>query len=271
MQTLFVTLLRHLSSKPPEIEMANSAKRHAGTQLTLDLPSPPAGQQPQVRLRSSTRARHLQIKVSPWQGVEVIVPRRRSAREVEVFLANHREWIREAWEKLLREYPEAGALNLPTTIELPFTGETWAVRYRERSQLRERGDELRVPRGSDDRETALKLQEWLKKRARDVLPPRLERWSERIGLYPEKVAIRGQATRWGSCSTRSTISLNFRLLFLERREVDCLLLHELCHLKHLNHGKRFWALMEKHMPNAKARDRALGEGWKLVPPWALVK
>ena len=63
----------------------------------------------------------------------------------------------------------------------------------------------------------------------------------------------------------------FRLLFLEKREIDCLLLHEVCHLKHLNHGKRFWGLMEKHMAGAKERDKRLGEGWKLVPPWALVK
>ena len=85
---------------------------------------------------------------------------------------------------------------------------------------------------------------------------------EFVAFYPENVAIRAQATRWGSCSTRGTISLNFRLLFLEKREIDCLLLHEVCHLKHLNHGKRFWGLMEKHMAGAKERDRKLGEGWK---------
>lgn len=250
--------------------MANSSKQ-AGQQLALQLPAPRFDREPPVRLRPSTRARHLQIKVSPWLGVEVIVPKRRSAREVEAFLAKHREWIRQAWQKLLREYPQAGALELPEVIELPFTGETWRVRYGERTQLRERDGQLRVPHDGDDRATALKLQDWLKKRAREVLPPRLERWSERTGLYPDKVAIRGQATRWGSCSTRNTISLNFRLLFLDQREVDCLLLHEVCHLRHLNHGKRFWALMEKHMPNAKERDRQLGEGWKLVPPWALIR
>lgn len=251
--------------------MPNSATRHAGTQLTLALPEPPSDSQPPVRLRASTRARHLQIKVSPWQGVEVIVPKRRSARDVEAFLAQHREWISEAWKKLLREYPEAGALNLPETIALPFSGETWRVHYARRATLLARKGELRVPHDGDDHATAQKLQAWLKQRARAVLPPRLATWSERTGLYPDKVTIRGQATRWGSCSTRNTISLNFRLLFLDVREVDCLLLHELCHLKHLNHGKRFWALMESHMPGARERDRQLGEGWKSVPPWALVK
>src|SRR5690606_3246230 len=154
----------------------DTARKRADAQLALDLAPAARAGEPPVRLRPSTRARHLQIKVSPWQGVEVIVPKRRSAREVEEFLTKHRDWIRKAWDKLLREYPQAGALELPEVIELPFTGETWRVRYGERIQLSERAGQLWVPHDGDDRATALKLQEWLKKRAREALPPRLERW-----------------------------------------------------------------------------------------------
>ena len=249
----------------------DTASAPPGAQLALKLASPVQAAEPVVHLRASTRARHLQIKVSPWKGVEVIVPRRRSAREVEHFVAEHREWIARAWQKLLAEYPPAGSLQLPGEIFLPLFDASWTVHYVEGDRVRERDNRLTVPHAGDVLATALKLQEWLKKKARESLPERMHRWCERTGLYPEKVAIRSQATRWGSCSTRGTISLNFRLLFLERREIDCLLLHEICHLKHLNHGKRFWALMEKHMPGAKERDRELGEGWKLVPPWALVR
>lgn len=249
-----------------------STKDTAGTtQLALKLAEAVRGSEPPVQLRPSTRARHLQIKVSPWKGVEVIVPKRRSAREVEQFVASHREWIRTAWQKLLKEYPQAGSLQLPERIELPLFEEGWRVQYVANGRLREREGLLIVPHNGDALATALKLQEWLKKKAREALPERMHRWCERTGLYPENVAIRAQATRWGSCSTRGTISLNFRLLFLEKREIDCLLLHEVCHLKHLNHGKRFWGLIEKHMAGAKGRDKQLGEGWKLVPPWALVR
>jgi len=249
----------------------DTAATPSGAQLALKLADPAQGIEPPLRLRASARARHLQIKVSPWQGVEVIVPRRRSAREVEQFVAGNREWIRRAWLKLLKEYPQAGSVQLPEHIALPLMNRHWKVHYVSKGRLRETPDELVVPHDGDVLRTALKLQEWLKKKARDALPLRMERWCERTGLRPETIAIRAQATRWGSCSTRNTISLNFRLLFLDKLQIDCLLLHELCHLKHLNHGKRFWALMEKHMPGAKARDKALGEGWKQVPPWALVK
>ncbi|HEX7047155.1 MAG TPA: SprT family zinc-dependent metalloprotease [Gammaproteobacteria bacterium] len=244
------------------------------TQLALELKaaeSEPAELVPPVRLRASARAKHLQIKVSPWAGIEVIVPRRRTPREVEQFLGNHRDWIHKAWQRLLKEYPEAGSLRLPERIVIPLLDRSWKVSYADGGRLHENGDLLVLPHAGDTLGTALKLQEWLKKKARESLPARMERWSQRTGLYPDKIVIRGQATRWGSCSTRNTISLNFRLLFLEKPQIDCLLLHEICHLKHLNHGKRFWALMEKHMPGARERDRQLGEGWKDVPPWALVK
>ena len=251
----------------------DTAVARQAEQMSLDFSaagSTPSPVEPPVRLRRSARARHLQIRVSPWAGVEVIVPGRRTPREVEEFVASHRGWIRHAWQRLLKEYPEAGSLRLPERIVVPLVNASWQVRYTDTARLRESADTLEVPRG-DIVATALKLQRWMKKKAALALPARMERWCERTGLRPDKVVIRGQATRWGSCSTRNTISLNFRLLFLEEQQIDCLLLHEICHLKHLDHGKRFWALMEKHMPGARERDRQLGEGWKDVPPWALVK
>lgn len=255
----------------PQMSEHDTAGKRSGAQLALELQSPEHAGEPPVRLRQSARARHLQIKVSPWQGIEIIVPRRRSAREVEQFLKANREWIRRAWRKLRTEYPQAGTLHLPERIHLPLLNASWKVKYVAGGRLQEREGLLVVPHQDNTLETAKRLQDWLKKKARPELASRMQPWCERIGLQPENISIRGQATRWGSCSAKGTISLNFRLLFLEKAEIDCLLLHELCHLKHMNHGKRFWALMEKHMPGARERDRELGEGWKLVPPWALVK
>src|SRR5690606_21404407 len=86
---------------------------------------------PPVRLRKSARAKHLQIRVSPWAGVEIIVPGRRTPREVEQFVASHRGWIHRAWQRLLKEYPEAGSLRLPERIVVPLMNASWRVRYTE--------------------------------------------------------------------------------------------------------------------------------------------
>lgn len=244
----------------------------ARKQLRLELVSPVGPvEDPPLSFRRSSRARHLQIKVGPHKGIEVVVPRNRDPHEVAQFLEANREWIRNTWRKLKRDYPQAGQLVLPQSIRLPSLARAWDVQPADVKRLVERGERLLLPQAEAPRDAALRLQAWVKEKARVALPPRVAEWAKRTGLEPGKISIRGQATRWGSCSSRGTLSLNFRLMFLEAAEIDCLVLHELCHLKHMNHGRGFWALMEKHMPGARQRDRRLGEGWKLVPPWALLK
>jgi metallopeptidase YgjP-like protein len=100
-------------------------------------------------------------------------------------------------------------------------------------------------------QTALKG--WLTHKAEDHLIPWLKRVSDETGLSYSGVSIRQQQTRWGSCSSRRLISLNARLLFLPPDLVTYVLVHELCHTKHLNHSLRFWRLVESYLP-----DSALG-------------
>jgi len=83
----------------------------------------------------------------------------------------------------------------------------------------------------------------------------------------EKVHIRMQRTCWGSRSSSGTISLNLCLLFLEPELTRYLMIHELCHGRHMNHSKRFWKLVSRFEENYKLLDRRLGESWRDVPAW----
>lgn len=104
--------------------------------------------------------------------------------------------------------------------------------------------------------------------ARARLVPRVQALSLALGLAYRRVSLRCQKTRWGSCSRDGAISLNARLLFLPPELVEYVLIHELCHLAHLNHSKRFWALVARHCPDFRARDRRLRGMWAHVPRWA---
>jgi predicted metal-dependent hydrolase len=100
-----------------------------------------------------------------------------------------------------------------------------------------------------------------------VVPPRVEALANLMGVPYSKVSIRRQRSRWGSCSVRGTISLNACLLFQRPEVVDYLIVHELMHVKHMNHSARFWQAVERHCPGWRVLDRELLQGWRHVPRW----
>ncbi len=90
-----------------------------------------------------------------------------------------------------------------------------------------------------------------------ILTPLLEKWSRKTGLKPLRVGFRRAKSRWGSCSSQNTISLNTRLVLCPPTLQEYVILHELCHIRHKNHSKAFWSLVESWMPNYKERRKAL--------------
>jgi len=110
---------------------------------------------------------------------------------------------------------------------------------------------------------------WLVKKARYILTPWLLDLATERKLLVKSVSIRSQRTRWASYSTSGTISLNKSLLFLPPDLVTHIMLHELCHIREMNHSDRFWNLLESEDPNTKIAKAELKKGWQLVPKWAV--
>lgn len=101
------------------------------------------------------------------------------------------------------------------------------------------------------------LEKALQKEARAYLPRRLKYLAETYGFTYSRVRFGTQKGRWGSCSSRGTISLNVGLMLLEPELVDYVLIHELCHTKQMNHSANFWSLVESCIPDYKARRKVL--------------
>jgi predicted metal-dependent hydrolase len=120
---------------------------------------------------------------------------------------------------------------------------------------------------SDGRAVRNALRAWLTDRATQVLGPALDQCARELGFEYQRVFIRRQRTRWGSCSTRGTISLNCCLLFQRPPVVRYLLIHELAHTQHMNHSRRFWQTVARHCPDYRRLDRELLDGWRRVPSW----
>lgn len=96
-----------------------------------------------------------------------------------------------------------------------------------------------------------------KKKALAVVERRLKYFNEIYNYSYKSISIRNQKTRWGSCSRQGTLSFNYKIVFLPEHLADYVIVHELCHLKEMNHSKKFWDLMAKTMPNHRARRREL--------------
>lgn len=97
----------------------------------------------------------------------------------------------------------------------------------------------------------------LKKQAKKLLTEKTEYYSNILGLYPKYIKITSATRRFGSCTAKNGICYTYRLLLYPESAVDYVVVHELCHLKHKNHGKAFYELVARHMPDYKERDKLL--------------
>jgi hypothetical protein len=225
---------------------------------------------PGWHVRISRRARRLSMRVFPGGRVEVVVPPGVGIPAVERFVARHREWAERRSMELALQSPHAGERR-PTTLALAYTGRTWQVDYvhgarstvveAEPGRLR-----VRTP-GGTDRQVGLALLRWLTREASAGLRDGLDVVSGEIGIDYARMLLRRQRTRWGSCSTAGTISLNVCLMFQRPEVVRYLMIHELCHRRHMNHSERYWRLVESFEPHWRALDRELLKGWRHVPAW----
>jgi hypothetical protein len=222
-------------------------------------------------VRESGRARRLSIKVFPRGRVEVVVPKRTRAADVQQFVEAHRDWIRTTRAAFAAEHPPE-PFALPVSIHLPGIERRFCVRYERDDdrnvRYRLRGGTLVLSGATYDEKLCVgALKRWLIALARKEYEPRLRALSALTGNAFKKLHVRGQRTCWGSHSGRGTISLNYCLMFLDPAHLRYVLIHELCHARHMNHSSRFWNLVGQYEPRYRKLDNDLNDGWKRIPAW----
>jgi predicted metal-dependent hydrolase len=224
-------------------------------------------------VRESRRARRLAVRVHRTGRVEVVVPPRTSRATVSAFVSQHRDWIETRRQAALRQKPPDTPFP-PTRIALPGVYESWRVHLAGgtgRIRIGAGGDELLVIAGdlSSPQQLGDALRRWLVGRARILLAEHLADCAREFGFSYRALSVRRQKTRWGSCSTRGTISLNCCILFQPPEVLRYLLIHELSHTRHMNHSRSFWATVAACCPDYRTLDRQLLDGWRRVPSWLL--
>ena len=181
----------------------------------------------------------------------MVLPRRAAEREAAAAVRELAPWI----ERRIRELERAQAAVAARGDMVPYLGELLSVRTEPgRTRVHRRGSELLAPSGAD-RDPA--LERWYRRTAREEIAPRLERACWLAGSSYSKLTIRGQRTRWASCSRSGAMSFNWRLLLAPEPVLHYVVWHEVCHLEVMDHSPGFWALLAERCPDCREQARWL--------------
>lgn len=203
-------------------------------------------------IRRSDRARRVRVSVDAAGGVEVVLPHRSPASAAPAAIAELRPWI----ERRLRAASAVRDTVAARGATLPYLGTQLAlVAEPGRTRAHHKGDALLVP--ADPLAAEAAIERWYRRTAAKEIAPRLDVAAQALGTSYSALSIRGQRTRWGSCSARGAISFNWRLLLAPEPVLDYVVWHEACHLRVMDHSPAFWALVRQHCSDYEEQRRWL--------------
>ena len=206
-----------------------------------------AGKVP-MRVRVSRRARRLALRIdAQGDAVELVLPPRTPLPRALNFLKSNRDWL------------ETRLAALPPRIEfadgskVPVMGVPHRIRHVMRSRDTRpvwiEGREIRVT--GEEEHIARRVRDFLKERARNELGRRARRLAEQLDRKIGRITVRDTTTRWGSCSTSANLAFSWRLVMAPEAVLHYVVAHEVAHLVEMNHGPRFWKLVERLVPNVE--------------------
>lgn len=170
-------------------------------------------------LKKSSRAKRLRITINTEREIIVTIPERISIRYAENFIKEKSAWIENSLEKIRQKVEKHAPSILPRSSKKDFDVN--------------------------------------KEKALNLAVKKLEQWNTVYHTRWNKVTIRNTSTRWGSCSKQGNVSFNYKLVYLPEDLLDYLIVHELCHLKEMNHSPKFWKLVERSIPDYTVKRKEL--------------
>ena len=211
------------------------------------------------------QVKNLRVTIVPPDGaVRVSAPKRMPEALIRAFLLEKADWIRTHIQTVQRQHTdEPRTFQSGETVRLFGSVYTLLVHENQKKNGVEPDADrivlsLRSSAAPEKREAI--LNEWLRERLKTEIAYLLPLWRERTGLMPSDWTVRDMTSRWGSCNTKTgKITLNLQLVHFPLPCLEYVILHELCHLRVRGHGPDFKALLDRFMPDWKARKKLLNE------------
>ena len=206
------------------------------------------------------RARRYLLRLRPDGTVRVTIPRRGTVSAARDFAARNVGWLEQQFQRLADRPDISTVWNAGT--EIPFRGELVRIKPEADGAIGFGTERLKVAAAAADLRPA--IQKHLRKLAAQELPARVRELAALHGISGSRVSVRNQKTRWGSCSRRGTISLNWRLIQTPDHVRDYIILHELAHRRQMNHSEKFWQEVARLCPDHLPARRWVKQHAKLL-------
>lgn len=202
------------------------------------------------------KRKNLQLRLTAPYTISIKVPINFPCMEIYAFLCEKADWIH-AKNRLLQDaQAESISTHLKNGSVLPFRGSALALDIKKtfcKPTVKLDNHRLCVNLYlTDAGQLSELLKKWYVKQATKVLVEKTDFWCAKLGVQVNRIAIKEQKTRWGSCSSRGNINYNWRIMMSPESTIDYLVIHEVAHRIHLNHSDDFWALVGRHCPEYQA-------------------
>lgn len=205
--------------------------------------------------RTNKKIKRISLALENQNEIIIKTPLKFKSHKLKEIVYEYQEWIL----KSLQKVPAKNSFDFVSGGVVPFLG----VNYPMKLQINENMENVKFSLDDEvfvveynskcskyeDFIEGLKL--FYKFHAQRVIDPIFDEWTYKTQLFPNKIGYRYAKGRWGSCSHINNISINYKLLQFEKKAIEYVVIHELCHIQEKNHSKKFWNLVSLYMPDYK--------------------
>ncbi|MBV6511145.1 MAG: M48 family metallopeptidase [Ignavibacteriales bacterium] len=210
------------------------------------------GRELPCRIRRSTRAKYISLRITPAGELELILPGKARPEDGLKLLEKNKEWVRARKKLLKSDADEYYYLGKKLSVLRSFSEDITD------HEIRLKGEQFLIKSPAASRMSVQSVYNgFIRYRAERYLLQRAEELASKNGFEVERFTLRKQKSRWGSCSSSKRISLNVNLMKCPENIIDYVIFHELCHLRFMDHSERFWNEVRKYVPDYRKLRRQL--------------
>jgi len=211
--------------------------------------------------RTNKKIKRISLALENKNEIIVKTPLKFKSHMIKEIVYEYKEWILKSIQKV----PSKNSFDFVSGGVVPFLGTNYPMNLIINEEMKNvkfsLKDEVFIVEYNqncnayDDFIEGLKL--FYKFNAEKIIDPMFDEWTYKTQLFPNKIGYRYAKGRWGSCSYINNISINYKLLQFEKKAIEYVVLHELCHIQEKNHSAKFWDLVSFYMPDYKSVEKTL--------------